>query len=189
MGGTIRWMSPELFYPDRFGLKGTRPTKQSDCYALGMVIYEVLSGQAPFTPFHYCVVILKVIEGERPTRPNGPERVRFSNNLWKTLNQCWATKPQCRPSAATVLECLEQVSGDSEVPFQQVDDGAEMDRDDSDVASDSSEGPSRFNTRCFVVFLCSILYLLRLHVITRKIFASRCGETDLGRSLPTYDHS
>ena len=37
-------MSPELLDPERFGIpqsEGNRPTKQSDCYALGMVIYEV----------------------------------------------------------------------------------------------------------------------------------------------------
>ena len=43
-GGTRRWMSPELLDPERFGMpesEGDRPTRQSDCYALGMVIYEV----------------------------------------------------------------------------------------------------------------------------------------------------
>ena len=43
-GGTRRWMSPELLYPERFGVpesENNRPTRQSDCYALGMVIYEV----------------------------------------------------------------------------------------------------------------------------------------------------
>ena len=40
-GGTTRWMSPELLDPDRYGLPDSRPTKQSDCYALGMVVYEV----------------------------------------------------------------------------------------------------------------------------------------------------
>jgi len=34
-------MSPELLYPDKFGAKGFRPTTRSDCYALGMVVYEV----------------------------------------------------------------------------------------------------------------------------------------------------
>jgi len=38
--GTFRWMSPELLDPPRFGSNG-RPTRESDCYALGMVIYEV----------------------------------------------------------------------------------------------------------------------------------------------------
>ena len=43
-GGTRRWMSPELLHPERFGMsvsEDNRPTRQSDCYALGMVIYEV----------------------------------------------------------------------------------------------------------------------------------------------------
>ena len=44
VGGTYRWMSPELLDPEMFGIphsEGDRPTRQSDCYALGMVIYEV----------------------------------------------------------------------------------------------------------------------------------------------------
>jgi len=43
-GGTRRWMSPELLDPERLGMpesEDNRPTRQSDCYALGMVIYEV----------------------------------------------------------------------------------------------------------------------------------------------------
>ena len=34
-------MSPELLDPDKFGANDSRPTTQSDCYALGMVVYEV----------------------------------------------------------------------------------------------------------------------------------------------------
>jgi serine/threonine protein kinase len=43
--GTYRWMSPELFYPDDFGLSKFQLTKESDCYAFGMVIYEVGGSQ------------------------------------------------------------------------------------------------------------------------------------------------
>ena len=38
-GGTLGWMSPELLDPPRFCSDGC-PTRESDCYALGMVIYE-----------------------------------------------------------------------------------------------------------------------------------------------------
>jgi hypothetical protein len=38
-GGMFAWMSPELLDPPP-GSNG-RPTRESDCYALGMVIYEV----------------------------------------------------------------------------------------------------------------------------------------------------
>lgn len=39
-GGTYRRMSPELLDPKSFHTDG-RSTRESDCYALGMVIYEV----------------------------------------------------------------------------------------------------------------------------------------------------
>ena len=185
-------MSPELFYPDHTGLKDTRPTKQSDCYALGMVIYEVLSGQAPFTPFHSCIVIRKVIDGERPKRPKGAGGARFTNDLWRTLNLCWATEPQRRPSAVVVLECLERVSGDSGVSSRQVDENVEIDRDDPDITRDSPSESSSFSARFFGGFLCSILCLSRLQAIARKILASRRGGTDPGRpkpAAPSQDHS
>jgi len=41
--GTYQWMSPELFYPMQFNLPKIQLTKESDCYAFGMVIYEVSS--------------------------------------------------------------------------------------------------------------------------------------------------
>lgn len=175
-------MSPELFYPDQSGLKDTRRTKQSDCYALGMVIYEVLSGQVPFTPFHYCIVIRKVIDGERPARPNGQEGERFTDDLWRTLDRCWATEPQQRPSVGVVLECLECVSRDLEMVSQQVDETL-GDGDDLGVASDSQGEPSWFNPHYFA-FLCDVLCLSQLQAITKKILASRGGGTDLGRSQP-----
>jgi serine/threonine protein kinase len=42
-GGTIRWMAPELLDPERFGFDHDHcsPSRQSDLYAFGMVIYEV----------------------------------------------------------------------------------------------------------------------------------------------------
>ena len=124
VGGTIQWMSPELFALDQTGLKNCRPTKQSDCYALGMVIYEVLSGQVPFAPFGRYVVIRKVIDGEHPQRPGGAEGERFTDDLWRMLNRCWATRPESRPSSLAVLECLERVSRDTRLPYERFrDDG------------------------------------------------------------------
>ena len=105
-------MSPELLTLDQPGLKNGRPTKQSDCYALGMVIYEVLSGQAPFARFGPYIVVRKVMDGEHPKRPKGVEGAWFTGNLWRMLNRCWATRPENRPSIAAVLACLESISKD-----------------------------------------------------------------------------
>ena len=116
-GGTYRWMSPELFYPEKFGLKDSRQTRQSDCYALGMVVYEVLSGREPFFRHHKYTAIAKILEGERPGRPGGEEGVWFADDLWSTLERCWEASPSGRPSVEDVLQCLEHVSMSWTPPF------------------------------------------------------------------------
>ena len=105
--GTTRWMSPELLHPERFGFQQSRPTKKSDCYALAMVILEVLSEAPPFARDKDFIVMRKVIEGERPERPGG---VLFTDDLWATLERCWLPRPDDRPTVEAVLECLGQVS-------------------------------------------------------------------------------
>lgn len=141
-GGTVRWMSPELIDPQRFGFQKRRPTISSDCYALGMVIYETISGNLPFHKHTDPTVIVKVLEGGRPLRG-----VRFTNSLWKMLELCWASQANDRPSIEGVLQCLEMVSNLSEPHFTGVDEGTEMDSDDSDSADDSSYVPNETSGR------------------------------------------
>ena len=105
-GGTVRWMSPELLRPRSFGFEDSRLSKESDCYALGMVILEVLSGQAPFANDNAIGVMRKVINGKHPERP---KEAWFTDHLWGTLEQCWSSRPGRRPTAEAVLERLEQV--------------------------------------------------------------------------------
>jgi len=103
-------MSPELLDPVRFGCEDGRPTRESDCYALGMVILEVLSGKPPFSGDGGLIVMRKVIDGERPGRPQGKEEVWFTNDLWETLEQCWLPRPERRPTIEAVLQCLQRSS-------------------------------------------------------------------------------
>ena len=103
-------MSPELFDPRKFDLQDSRPTKRSDCYALGMVIYEVLSGKAPFSRYHNYNVVVRVIEGERPGRPQGVEGMWFEDDVWRILGCCWRPIPRDRPGIRDVLQYLETVS-------------------------------------------------------------------------------
>ena len=106
-GGMIQWMSPELLYSERLGPRDGRPTEGSDCYAMGMVIYEVLSGQIPFFPSILSAVIRKVLEGQRPTRPQGEEGKLFTDAIWRLLELCWKCRPGDRPNARAILSCLE----------------------------------------------------------------------------------
>ena len=100
-------MSPELF---DLGVQANRRTRYSDCYALGMVIYEVLSGHIPFHQHGNFIVPLRVSQGIRPERPGGPEGVLFKDDVWVVLERCWASQPNDRPSIEEVLKCLGEAS-------------------------------------------------------------------------------
>ena len=109
-GGTWRWMSPELLYPKEFGSRDSRPTKSSDCYALGMVVYEVLREKVPFYRDINPSVVVKVYKGERPKRPQGVKGTWFGDNIWNLLQCCWKPSPDDRPRIEDVLDRLEEAS-------------------------------------------------------------------------------
>ena len=115
-GGTLRWMSPELLNPESFGLGNSCPTKESDCYALGMVIYEVLSGQVPFSQCMGHTFLLKVMGGERPEKPRGTQGAWFTDELWGLLERCWRRQPHDRPNLKALLQYLEGVTRPPQSP-------------------------------------------------------------------------
>ena len=140
-GGAIRWMSPERFDPGKFGLRESHPTKESDRYALGMVIYEVLSGETPYALCNQLVVVQKIMDGERPKRPEGVQGAWFTAGLWQILELCWKPRPGDRPSLNVVLQCLRDVTS----PPRSSDVGGYMEadiNDQSDTATSDFSTPS-----------------------------------------------
>ena len=110
-GGTWRYMSPELIDPEKFDLKDGRQTRFSDCYALGMVIYEVLSGRVPFSRHDGLAIVAAIVKGERPgRRPWGEEGTWFTDDIWAMLECCWKPNPGDRPTIEGVLQHLEGAS-------------------------------------------------------------------------------
>ena len=152
-GGTARWMSPELIAPQRFGLEDSRPTQISDCYALGMVIYETISGHLPFHKHADLVVFMKVLEGERP-----PRQVGFADGLWDMLEQCWEHQPKARPSIEDVLQYLERPSQSLVPPSginEEVDKGSDWDSESDSSGMFLSAPPlQHFVVSVRSVYLC-----------------------------------
>jgi len=130
-------MSPERIAPEQFGFENSRPTISSDCYALGMVIYETISGNIPFHKDTDLTVFLKVVKGEHP-----PRGVKFVRDLWEMLERCWASKPSDRPCIEDILRCLEMVSNLSEPTSPGAGGGMDADGDDQDSPTSSSGGDS-----------------------------------------------
>ena len=150
-------MSPELLDPDGFGFKDGRPTKESDCYALGMVVLEVLTGEAPFARYTSLTVMRKVVDGERPERPQGPEATWFTDDVWGTLEQCWSPQPKARPTVEAILECLQRGSTAWQ-PLPQSVDHNEAESDDESLLT-TCYNPCMF--LCFAPHLQSLANPLR----------------------------
>ena len=183
--GTTRWMAPELHDPDKFGLKDSRATRESDCYALGMVILEVLSRQAPFAQSKDVVVLQKVIKGERPGRPEGVDGVWFTDDLWQMLNLCWESQPGDRPTIQAVLECLEQVSSSWTPLSPQADEDEGTDESEWDLTVDHVVHPVwSLVSSPFTLCLCGGFHADRVFDPLSELIS-----LDLHRPWPTLQKS
>ncbi|CEL63271.1 Tyrosine-protein kinase JAK1 OS=Homo sapiens GN=JAK1 PE=1 SV=2 [Rhizoctonia solani AG-1 IB] len=104
---TLRWSAAEI-------VKETHPhTEASDVYALGMTIYEVISGKIPYEgKGDYNVIFLVAQGSELPERfermPNGE---RITDELWALLTRCWSYEREARPSANVVMEAMKGIAG------------------------------------------------------------------------------
>lgn len=114
---SVRWLAPELLFPEEFGLQCARRTKETDIYALAMVMYEVsplsislvflqlqvshafvyvthspyqvFSGSFPFEGLRNEASILRIRSGDHPNRPKNGTDLGLTDELWKMMKTCW----------------------------------------------------------------------------------------------------
>lgn len=119
-------MSPELLDPQKFNVD-PRPTKESDRFALGMVIYEVcvlktnascealtrekvLCGHVPYDGWDGERVIDAILKGIRPYKPKAAARLGLVDELWEILQRCWDERCDARPDLQVIRARLHEVA-------------------------------------------------------------------------------
>ncbi|KAG8902678.1 hypothetical protein FRB99_004267 [Tulasnella sp. 403] len=101
--GTPRYLAPELWddKPKSF---------ESDAFAFGMTIYEILSGNEPFPNLKSCETICRaILEGERPPRESSTSKSsddRVYESVWDIAKRCWEAEA---PSRASITRTYQEL--------------------------------------------------------------------------------
>lgn len=94
--GRVPYMEPKLFRNIDYHVD-----KRSDCYSLGVLLWEISTGRRPFAGCDEILTKLAIIDGERETpSPDTPQKYV---DLYK---KCWDGEPENRPSASDAYTCL-----------------------------------------------------------------------------------
>ncbi len=108
--GTVGYLSPEQ-------AKGRPADERSDVFAVGVVLYEMLSGQRPFRGDSHAEAVAAVLKEDPPAlvSPSGP----VPPALDRTVRRCLEKDPEDRFQSARdlgfALDALSGASGESEL--------------------------------------------------------------------------
>ena len=107
-GGTTPYMAPELIRPLEFDLDQSQLSREGDVYAIGMVVYEIVTGVRPFglENFGESRMVYAVLDGMRPAKPENAETIGFGGGVWDLVEKCWMEDRTQRPDSRDVRQCL-----------------------------------------------------------------------------------
>lgn len=97
--GTFRWMSPEV-------LRDSQYSQASDVWSYGVVVWEMLTGEIPFSKFEDWAVQYKVAAGKMKL----PIPETCPNDIKDLLTSIWLHERKERPTFTQIIEVLDEIS-------------------------------------------------------------------------------
>ncbi|POG74114.1 kinase-like domain-containing protein [Rhizophagus irregularis DAOM 181602=DAOM 197198] len=96
--GNLPYIAPEV-------ISGKKTTIKSDIYSIGMLMWEISSGQPPFSYYeNYYNLALNIINGMRPKVISGTP-LKYEN----LMKQCWDADPLKRPEIGTLFDGIYEI--------------------------------------------------------------------------------
>ncbi|KAL5522444.1 hypothetical protein ACEPAG_8460 [Sanghuangporus baumii] len=112
--GTSRYLDYELLAtPASGGQMTVCHTKETDVWAFGMTVYELLDRQWPYGHLAEVQVLSAILSGQLPSmlqsfHNQSPLRNTVKAILWEMCERCWAREPKDRATIDTVLTEFEK---------------------------------------------------------------------------------
>ena len=178
--GTVSFMAPELLLPTKFGLEKGVPSKEADVYALGMTVYQALTGKWPFFPRREAEVMHAVISGERPPKPENAEGIGMTEVVWDLLTRCWREDKTTRLAIAKVLKKFREVTGEGKTADSMHEEFAAPQLNTGKRSSAVSQRPSLRVVSCERSRLCSLL---------KRLLVADATDVVGGFSFPWFGYS
>jgi serine/threonine-protein kinase len=107
--GTPQYMCPEQ-------VQGLKMDQRSDIYSLGVIMYEVLTGDVPFNAGNPVDIMVMQVK-EKPESFRKFHKINVSSTLEKIVMKCLEKKPQARfQSVRELKEALTMLVGAAKLP-------------------------------------------------------------------------
>lgn len=99
-----RWLAPEL-------LDGNKPTKSSDIFSFGVIMWELLTFEIPWGSENYWIIVKKLQSGERLKVQHDPNVCPLPTfeQYCNLMNQCWEQDESKRPTIENINRALKSI--------------------------------------------------------------------------------
>jgi len=97
--GSLNWCAPEIL------LQSMPYTDKADVYSFGMVLWELLTHEAPFAGMHPLQIVRAIDQATLPDIPHDCPSAEYA----QLIRDCWQKDPNTRPGFDEILIRLEKI--------------------------------------------------------------------------------